>query len=121
MRAVFYYRVCNNCCKPYLYKDVFGKNGGGALDRDDKYCPLCTDSYMHNQFKMPPELYSLKRLHIAGRRLIKLDFSYHDIELLKEIAKRKNHESHSSAQLTLRYIAKAKKGSYRSAISQANI
>lgn len=122
MKAIFDFRVCNNCGYPYLYtnRKGFGRNGGDCGDADPKYCFHCTDSYVRLTFKLPPELLDVKRLALAGRRLLKMDFPEHTIEILQEIIKHKNHESYSTARSIVGYFNKSKKGNDRSAISQAD-
>lgn len=116
---IFNFRICNACGHPYLFTNRlgFGRNGGNCGDADPEYCFYCTDSYIRLHFKIPEKLYTVKRLALAGRRLLRLDFSEHDIQILEEISKYKNHESYRSAQSIIRYINKAEKGNYRSSIS----
>jgi len=56
---------------------------------------------------------------LGGKRILK-GYEEYQIEIIKEIEKTKDHESHSTAQAIIRNIDRAKKGNYRSVTSKAD-
>ena len=92
----------------------------------DKYCRSCCDSVIRGSLfadiqmsrvkinsEMPAWLLDLHRMKVAGIRLTRLELNETQVDILKEIIKTKDHESHSIAQIIIRNFNGSKAGKNR--------
>lgn len=116
--AIYNFRLCDACQMVYMFKGIGKKS---VMDMDIKYCGSCTDYYFKHIIKIPEELIELKRIELAGKRIIRRKLEQYQIELIREISKTENHESHSIARSIIRNIDSIKEGRYRRKSGETDI